>query len=129
MRTKLWTLGLCCLLWVSPSLDAKDKKTHYEPLFGKAQASYSVTSSSLKGAVFYLVSGHGGPDPGCIGHYQGKERHEDEYAYDIILRLGRELLRRGAKVYFIIQDKKDGIRETAILNTVSGKHVWVNRFL
>ena len=132
MRTKLWTLGLCCLLLLCPSLDAKDKKTHYEPLFGKAQASYSVTSSSLKGAVFYLVSGHGGPDPGCIGHYQGKELHEDEYAYDIILRLGRELLRRGAKVYFIIQDKKDGIRETAILNnskreTCMGKPIPLNQ--
>ena len=56
MRTKLWTLGLCCLLLLCPSLDAKDKKTHYEPLFGKALASYSVTSNSLKGAVFYLVS-------------------------------------------------------------------------
>ena len=56
MKTKLWIFGLCCLLWVSPSLDAKDKKTHYEPLFGKALASYSVTSNSLKGAVFYLVS-------------------------------------------------------------------------
>ena len=132
MRTKLWTLGLCCLLLLCPSLDAKDKKKHYEPLFGKAQASYSVTSSSLKGAVFYLVSGHGGPDPGCIGHYQGKELHEDEYAYDIILRLGRELLRRGAKVYFIIQDKKDGIRETAILNnskreTCMGKPIPLNQ--
>ena len=132
MRTKLWTLGLCCLLWVSPSLDAKDKKTHYEPLFGKALASYSVTSNSLKGAVFYLVSGHGGPDPGCIGRYQGKELHEDEYAYDIVLRLGRELLKRGAKVYFIIQDKKDGIRETAILNnskreTCMGKPIPLNQ--
>ena len=52
MKTKLWIFGLCCLLWVSPSLDAKDKKTHYEPLFGKALGSYSVTSNSLKGAVF-----------------------------------------------------------------------------
>ena len=132
MKTKLWIFGLCCLLWVSPSLDAKDKKTHYEPLFGKALASYSVTSNSLKGAVFYLVSGHGGPDPGCIGRYQGKELHEDEYAYDIVLRLGRELLKRGAKVYFIIQDKKDGIRETAILNnskreTCMGKPIPLNQ--
>ena len=32
------------------------------------------------------------------------------------MRLGRELLKRGAKVHFIIQDKKDGIRNAAILN-------------
>ena len=41
--------------------------------------------------------------------------HEDEYAYDIILRLARELMTRGAKVEIIIQDKKDGIREGRIL--------------
>lgn len=107
-------------------------QTHKEPLFGKKEQKYKVTSNSLKGAVFYLVSGHGGPDPGCIGKYQGKELHEDEYAYDIILRLGRELLQRGAKVYFIIQDKKDGIRETYILNnskreTCMGKKIPLNQ--
>ena len=78
-----------------------------------------------------LVSGHGGPDPGCIGKYQGKELHEDEYAYDIILRLGKELLERGAKVYFIIQDAKDGIRDSYILKnskreTCMGKPIPLN---
>lgn len=87
----------------------------YEPLFGKKYARYESVSSELKGAVFYLVSGHGGPDPGAIGLYNGRRLHEDEYAYDIILRLGRELLSRGAKVYFIIQDPKDGIRDEAVL--------------
>ena len=87
----------------------------YEPIFGKKYASYTVTSQELKNAVFYLVSGHGGPDPGAIGLYNGHHLHEDEYAYDIILRLGRELLTRGAKVYFIIQDPKDGIREEKVL--------------
>lgn len=99
------------ILHFSPASAQKKK----EPLLGKSHSSYSVTSSSLKGAVFYLVSGHGGPDPGCIGNYQGKELHEDEYAYDIVLRLGKELLERGAKVYFIIQDAKDGIRDSYIL--------------
>ena len=107
-------------------------QTRKEPLFGKAEATYKVTSNSLKGAVFYLVSGHGGPDPGCIGRYQGKELHEDEYAYDIVLRLGRELLQRGAKVYFIIQDKKDGIRNTYVLKnskreTCMGKKIPLNQ--
>lgn len=116
---------------VSASSEKKNR-AHYEPLFGKALASYSVSSNALGGAVFYLVSGHGGPDPGCIGKYQGKELHEDEYAYDIILRLGRELLRRGATVHFIIQDKKDGIRNTAILNnskreTCMGKEIPLNQ--
>lgn len=109
-------LIILCWALAWPVFSQKSKiRPGYEPLLGKSQASYKVTSSSLKGATFYLVSGHGGPDPGCIGRYQGKELHEDEYAYDIILRLGRELLMRGAKVHFIIQDAKDGIRNTSIL--------------
>jgi N-acetylmuramoyl-L-alanine amidase len=95
---------------------AKGKKKNHEPLFGPTLASYTVTSHALDGAIFYLVSGHGGPDPGAIGQYQGKELHEDEYAYDITLRLARELLTRGAKVHIIIQDAKDGIRETYTLS-------------
>ncbi len=127
-------MAIVMLCWCGVSLAwASPKKTgNYEPLFGKGLASYSVTSTSLKGAVFYLVSGHGGPDPGCIGKYQGKELHEDEYAYDIVLRLGRELLQRGAKVYFIIQDAKDGIRNTAVLKnskreTCMGKAIPLNQ--
>ena len=109
---KRWLLAImCCVVFLSVGAKGK-KQTRKEPLFGKALASYTVSSNALNGAVFYLVSGHGGPDPGCIGKYQGKELHEDEYAYDIILRLGRELLTRGATVHFIIQDKKDGIRNT-----------------
>ncbi len=86
-----------------------------KPLFGKNYEHYSVTSHELDNTVFYLVSGHGGPDPGAIGTYNGNRLHEDEYAYDIILRLGRELLSRGAKVHFIIQDPKDGIRDEMVL--------------
>lgn len=131
MRFGLLTIWLLFLLAL-PLSAKKERKPGYEPLFGKAQAAYKVTSSSLKGATFYLVSGHGGPDPGCIGKYQGHELHEDEYAYDIILRLGRELMKRGAKVHFIIQDAKDGIRNQAILKnskreTCMGKAIPLNQ--
>lgn len=95
---------------------AAPRRKNYQPLFGKALASYQVTSSELKGACFYLVSGHGGPDPGAIGKMGSHELHEDEYAYDIMLRLARNLLMRGAKVHIIIQDGKDGIRDQQILN-------------
>ena len=91
------------------------KRANYEPLFGKELASYKVTSSELKGACFYLVSGHGGPDPGAIGRIGKIELHEDEYAYDIVLRLARNLMTKGAKVHIIIQDAKDGIRDDKYL--------------
>ena len=40
-----------------------------------------------------------------------RDRHEDEYAYDVALRLARNLMQEGAEVRIIIQDAKDGIRE------------------
>lgn len=87
-----------------------------EPLFGKWLADVKVTSNRLAGACFYVVSGHGGPDPGAIGRVGKYELHEDEYAYDIALRLARNLMQEGAEVHIIIQDAKDGIRDEAYLS-------------
>lgn len=92
----------------------KPVKIH-EPLFGHKLDDVHVKGSRLKGACFYVVSGHGGPDPGAIGEMDGKELHEDEYAYDVALRLARNLMQEGAQVYIIIQDKKDGIRNGRFL--------------
>lgn len=94
----------------------EEKSSNTEPLFGKGYERVRRVSSELKGACFYLVSGHGGPDPGAIGRIGNHELHEDEYAYDIILRLARNLKQHGAKVYVIIQDEKDGIRNDYYLN-------------
>ena len=91
-------------------------KTLHEPLFGKKLDDVQVTGDRLTGACFYVVSGHGGPDPGAIGRVGRHELHEDEYAYDVALRLARNLMAEGAKVYIIIQDKKDGIRNDRYLN-------------
>ena len=107
---KFLCLILCGLLCFPSGMTGK-KKGHYEPLFGKKYASYAVTSRLVERSHFLSCQRTWGPDPGCIGKYRGKELHEDEYAYDIILRLGRELMKRGAKVHFIIQDAKDGIRD------------------
>lgn len=89
--------------------------TANEPLFGKELASVKVASNRLAGACFYVVSGHGGPDPGAIGRVGKHELHEDEYAYDIALRLARVLMQEGAEVRIIIQDAKDGIRDDTYL--------------
>ena len=115
MKRNLIILLSFILLCLPVVAQQKKTATGKEPLFGKSLATYTISSRELAGATFYLVCGHGGPDPGAIGTYQGHKLHEDEYAYDIVLRLGRELLMRGAKVHFIIQDKKDGIRSGAIL--------------
>ena len=86
-----------------------------EPLFGRNAERVEVIDQQLKDAIFYLVSGHGGPDPGAMGKLGNKILCEDEYAYDITLRFGRELMRHGAKVYFIVRDPVDGIRNELYL--------------
>jgi N-acetylmuramoyl-L-alanine amidase len=85
------------------------------PIFGDKYEKLKIKDHSLDGAVFYLMSGHGGPDPGAVGKRNGKELCEDEYAYDVTLRLARWLIERDALVYLIIRDKNDGIRDDAYL--------------
>ena len=84
-------------------------------LFGDKYKSVKLADNSLKDQVFYLVSGHGGPDPGAS--YQGYSSRicEDEYAYDVVLRVARNLMQHGAQVEIIVQDKSDGIRDDKIL--------------
>lgn len=84
-------------------------------LMGAGGNNVAVKSRQLSGAVYYLASGHGGPDPGAIGHFGKAALAEDEYAYDVTLRLARSLIERGATVYMIIRDPNDGIRDEKIL--------------
>ncbi|WP_226176590.1 N-acetylmuramoyl-L-alanine amidase family protein [Hymenobacter lucidus] len=84
-------------------------------LFGPRYAGTPAQSSSLRGAVYYLSSGHGGPDPGAIGKYGSYQLAEDEYAYDVTVRLARVLISHGALVYVMVQDPNDGIRDENVL--------------
>lgn len=84
-------------------------------IFGSKYANVEIKSNELKGAIYYLKSGHGGPDPGAMGKYQNHQVCEDEYAYDVTLRLAKNLIEKGATVYMITIDKNDGIRDDAFL--------------
>lgn len=84
-------------------------------IFGERYRNVEIRSQKLKGATYYLKSGHGGPDPGAIGKYQNHSLCEDEYAYDVIMRLGRNLIEQGATVHFIVIDPNDGIRDDMFL--------------
>ena len=95
--------------------DESAVKTKIYPIFGKAQETVLIKNDKLSGAIFYLVSGHGGPDPGALGQYGKYTLSEDEYAYDVTLRLARNLISSGANVYIIIQDPNDGIRDDPVL--------------
>jgi len=98
------------------SSDEGAKGSFNEPLFGSKLAKGKLDSNKLKNACFYIVSGHGGPDPGAIGRIDNHQLHEDEYAYDVALRLARDLMQEGATVRIIIQDAKDGIRDDRYLS-------------
>lgn len=99
---------------VEPAVKAKSNTINFK-IFGQKYSNIEIKSNELKGAVYYLKSGHGGPDPGAIGKYQNHQVCEDEYAYDVTLRLAKNLIERGATVYMITIDKNDGIRDDSFL--------------
>ncbi len=112
------------VIWV-PLFISKIKETKIEeeklvtkmyPIFGEKYQEVKQLSNKLKNKVFYLVSGHGGPDPGAVGSRSGYELNEDEYAYDVTLRLARKIIENGGIVYIMVQDEDDGIRDNQFLN-------------
>ena len=109
------------------------KTTINYPIFGEDFSGVDSLSNRLKDVVYYLVSGHGGPDPGAVVSYDGEFIAEDEYAYDITLRLARELISHGAQVFIIIKDENDGIRDRRKLEldidevTYSDKQIPLNQ--
>ena len=109
------------------SSEIKNIKTRNIPILGKEHATVLMKSEKLAGTVYYLISGHGGPDPGAMAKYGGNTIAEDEYAYDITLRLARELISHGAMVYVIIRDENDGIRDERILKIDRDEVAYLNK--
>jgi N-acetylmuramoyl-L-alanine amidase len=99
---------------IEPTVKVRKKVIH--EIYGITYKEVSIKSNELSKAVYYLASGHGGPDPGAIGNLDGHILCEDEYAYDVTLRLARNLTERGATVYMIVRDPNDGIRDEKYLS-------------
>jgi N-acetylmuramoyl-L-alanine amidase len=95
-------------------------------IFGDDFKKVDAASKRLDNTVYYLISGHGGPDPGAVEKYRGKLIAEDEYAYDVTLRLARELISHGAEVHIIVQDANDGIRDSKVLEMDTDETVFSN---
>jgi N-acetylmuramoyl-L-alanine amidase len=74
-----------------------------------------IEDSLLAGAVIYIIAGHGGPDPGAITIVDGHTISEDEYAYDICMRLKQEIIKHSGEAIMIIRDSNDSIRNDRIL--------------
>lgn len=121
---------------IDPNLTDHDEETEQETtealrtetftIFGKKYEETPIYTDRLKGQVYYVISGHGGPDPGAVAKKDGHLLCEDEYAYDVSLRFARNLLQHGATVYIITRDE-DGIRDEEYLKSDKDETVWFNQ--
>ncbi len=94
------------------------------PIFGKKHAYTPKKDESLKNKIYYIVSGHGGPDPGAIGKSGRHTLCEDEYAYDVSLRLAKKIIERGGIAYVMTRDPNDGIRDDKYLDCDKDEYTW-----
>jgi N-acetylmuramoyl-L-alanine amidase len=99
---------------IEKPIKGKGKTVRYE-ILGKNYQDVTLVDNKLKGKILYVESGHGGPDPGAEAKVQGRTLCEDEYAYDIALRVARELISHGGTVFIITRDPNDGIRDGEFL--------------
>ncbi len=108
-------------------VDNKPEMIVSHEIFGDKFKETVIKSKRLQGNIYYLISGHGGPDPGTITSYNNKTLAEDEYAYDVTLRLAKELISHSATVYMIVRDENDGIRNKRILAVDYDELVYPNK--
>ena len=65
----------------------------------------------LYGTVVVIDPGHGGQDPGSHGVFDGDAVYEDEYTYDVALRL-RDLIKKEQGIAVLTtEDPEDRVRE------------------
>jgi N-acetylmuramoyl-L-alanine amidase len=99
-------LDLLSVMYLPPD---DPRRIEYERLQKEtAKISNPVRTEDLKGIIVILDPGHGGNDPGTLGHFGGNEIFEDEVVYDIVCRI-KKLLETTtmAKVEMTLVDKSD----------------------
>lgn len=102
-------------LYCKEEIVVKQTSKRIFPIFGKKYEKIPLLDKKLAGKVYYIDAGHGGPDPGANAKLNGHRMCEDEYAYDISLRVARNLVEHGAIVYMVTRDINDGIRDEQLL--------------
>src|SRR3989344_4423737 len=74
----------------------------------RAVTTAQARRGSLYGWVVVVDPGHGGMDPGASGTFQGKRVVEDEYVFDVSLRVRRMIRARGG---LAVMTTKDNVGE------------------
>jgi N-acetylmuramoyl-L-alanine amidase len=121
---KIIILASAVMLTSLASFTNKPKvKVLNHAIFGEKYARIEVQDNSLEGKIFYLISGHGGIDPGAVTTVDGVQISEDEYAYDVTLRLARNIISKSGTAYMITRDT-DGIRDERLLPVDKDETVW-----
>jgi len=110
----------------SAAVDFQRARALLDDFFDEAKK-HTPISRILKGWHIIIDPGHGGLDPGAIVPVADGDGNpvvitEDEYAYDISMRLGRALIRHGASVDFTILAPDHQIR-----NSIDARHTFVHR--
>ncbi|MEL6391062.1 MAG: N-acetylmuramoyl-L-alanine amidase [Bacteroidota bacterium] len=90
-------------------------KPKINPVYGPSHQQIKSLGQDLANTVVYVVAGHGGPDPGAMCIDCKDTLCEDEYAYDVALRLAKNIEERGGIAEIVVQDANDGIRNGRIL--------------
>jgi len=130
----------------APSKNSQDSKDYFEEYTSSSFQNYNMAvnllnkldtaiaeseplSDKLKGIAVVIDPGHGGLDPGAIIKAETGNRKtvyvvEDEYVYDISLRLYTTLKRHGADVFLTIISPNHLIRsnETPLITFVNQKN-------
>ncbi|MEZ4986140.1 MAG: N-acetylmuramoyl-L-alanine amidase [Saprospiraceae bacterium] len=85
---------------------------------------YSLGQYAVKRESFLYRQWAWRPDPGAIGQRGNYQLCEDEYAYDVALRLCRNLIAHGATAYMVNRDPDDGIRNDKFLKCDTDEVIW-----
>lgn len=99
-----------------------------EPLFGEKLAKYTIDSDELNGACFYLVSGHGGPDPGAIGELRGHRYTRTSTPMTSCSVWPVTSCQKEPKYTSLSKTRRTAYATTNSLTSATGKPVWDKSF-
>src|SRR5687767_3374111 len=69
-----------------------------------------LAAGNLLGTAVVIDPGHGGRDPGAHGVFAGQHVYENEYTYDVALRVSELVKKQQGLAFLTIRDANDPVR-------------------